>query len=72
MGCRATPAAASCASAESRLGEIAAESVDVFQASEAHPANVAASALAVIRIFAPGTREDFLVSDVADIKHLLP
>jgi hypothetical protein len=53
MGWRETPAAASCASAENRLGEVAAESVDAFQASEAHPARVAASALAVIRTFAP-------------------
>jgi hypothetical protein len=72
MGWRATPAAASCASTESKLGAAEAESADAFQESEAHPASVAASALAVIRIFAPGTREDFLMGDVAGMKHLLP
>jgi hypothetical protein len=43
-----------------------------FQVSEAHPASVAASALAVMRIFAPGTREGRLGVDDLAIMYLLP
>ena len=65
------PAAASCASAERKLGDAADALTDAFQVSDAHPPSVAASALAVSRIFAPGTREGRLVADDLAIMHLL-
>jgi hypothetical protein len=66
-----TPAAASCASAERRPGDAADAVPDAFQVSDAHPPNVAASALAVSKIFAPGTRVGRLGTDDLAIMHLV-